>query len=31
MEKLIEDFVEEKVCIIEKDEDNVKFIPIIMN
>ncbi|KAM3133440.1 hypothetical protein pb186bvf_014444 [Paramecium bursaria] len=31
LEKLIEDFIDEKVCIIEKDEDNVKFIPIIMN
>ncbi|KAM3133415.1 hypothetical protein pb186bvf_014419 [Paramecium bursaria] len=31
LEQLIQDFIDEKVCIIEKDEDNVKFIPIIVN
>ncbi|KAM3133471.1 hypothetical protein pb186bvf_014475 [Paramecium bursaria] len=31
LEQLIKDFIDERVCIIEKDEKNVKFIPIIMN
>ncbi|KAM3133472.1 hypothetical protein pb186bvf_014476 [Paramecium bursaria] len=30
-EKLIKEFIDEKVCIIEKDEDNIKFNLIIIN
>ncbi|KAM3133436.1 hypothetical protein pb186bvf_014440 [Paramecium bursaria] len=31
LEQLIQEFIDEKVCIIEKDENNVKFIPVIIN
>ncbi|KAM3133432.1 hypothetical protein pb186bvf_014436 [Paramecium bursaria] len=31
LEQLIKEFIDEKVCIIQKDEDNVKFIPMIVN
>ncbi|KAM3127931.1 hypothetical protein pb186bvf_019967 [Paramecium bursaria] len=30
-EQLIQEFIDDQICIIEKDEDNIKFIPVIIN
>ncbi|KAM3134165.1 hypothetical protein pb186bvf_013683 [Paramecium bursaria] len=31
LEYLIQEFIDEQVCIIQKDETNVKFVPVIIN
>ena len=31
LEKFIQEFINEKVCVVEKDENNVKFVPVVIN